>query len=103
MKNSSTIEISIKGTICSLRFSYIFVAKHLCLSINAADLANILEVSGHETLRKMKFSVAMEVMRNGRREDIIFDLPNSILDSTALELRTNLHLFKKLYFMPREI
>ena len=72
MENSSTIEMSIKGIICSLRFSYIFVAKHLCLSLNAADLANILEISGHETLRKKKFSATIEVVRNGRREEIIF-------------------------------
>ena len=99
MEKSSSIEMSINGIICSLKFSCIFLAKHLCVSMNAADLANILEVSGHDTLRQMKFSAAMEVVRNGEKEEIVINLPDVILDSTAQELRTNHHLFENLYLM----
>ena len=102
MEKSSHVQMPIKGTICTLKFSYIFLAKHLCVTFDSADLANILEVSGHETLRTMRFSAAMEVERNGAKEEIAINLPDVILDSTAEELRNNRHLYQRLYYMPRE-
>ena len=42
----------------------------------------------------------MEVERNGEKEEIMINLPEVILDSTAEELRANRHLYEKLYYMP---
>ena len=101
MEKSSHIDLPIKGIICTLKFSYIFLARHLCVTFDAADLANILETAGHSTLRAMRLTTAMEVERNGEKEEIMISLPEVILDSTAEELRANRHLYEKLYCMPR--
>ena len=103
MERSSQIDVPIKGIICALKFSYIFLARHLCVTFDAADLANILETAGHQTLRQMRFTTAMEVERNGAKEEITINLPDCIIDATADELRTNRHLYEKLYYMPREL
>ena len=102
MEKSSQVQMPIRGTICTLKFSYIFLAKHLCVTFDATDFANILEVSRYETLRTMRFSAAMEVERNGAKEEIAINFPDVILDSTADELRNNRHLYRRLYYMPRE-
>ena len=102
MEKSSQVQMPIKGTICTLKFSYIFPADYLCVTFDSADLANILEVSGHETLRMIRVSAAIEVERICAKEEIAINLLDVILDSTAEELRNNRHLYERLYYMPRE-
>ena len=101
MEKSSHIDLPIKGIICTLKFSYIFLARHLCVTFDATNLAKILETAGHSTLREMRFTTAMDVERNSAKEETTIKLSEVILDSTAEELRTNRHLYEKMYYMPR--
>ena len=54
------------------------------------DLANLLDHTGHPTLKDMEFEVYMEVLRdNGRIWDQIILLPEIIMNFTSTELRNN--------------
>ena len=62
------------------------------------DLANLLHLAGHPTLKDMKFIVYMEIKRdNGRIEDRIIQLSDVIMNSTSTELRNNFSLYEKPY------
>ena len=60
------------------------------------DLANLLDLSVHPTLKDMEFEVYMDVKRdNGRIEDQTIQLADVIVNSTSTELRSNLSLYEK--------
>ena len=62
------------------------------------DLANMLDLTGHHTLKDMEFEVYMEVQRdNGRIEHQIIQLPEVIMNSTSSELRNNISLYERPY------
>ena len=60
------------------------------------DQANLLDLTGHPTLKDMEFEVYMVVKRdNGRIEDQIIQIPGVIIISTSTELRSNLSLYER--------
>ena len=62
------------------------------------ELTNLLDLTGHPTLKDMEFDVYMEVKRdNGRIEDQSILLPDVIMISTCTELRNNLSLYERPY------
>ena len=64
------------------------------------DLANLLDLTGHSTLKDLEFEVYMEVLReNERIEDQIILLPDIIINSTSTELRNNSSLYEKPYYI----
>ena len=70
------------------------------INFYGGDLANLLDLTGHATLKDMEFEVYMEVLRdNGRIEDQIIILPDIIMNSTSTELRNNSSLYEKPYYI----
>ena len=81
-----------------IRFEYKIYDSILEINFYGADLANLLDVSGHSTLKGMEFEVYMEILRdNGRIEDQIILLPDIIMNSTSTELRNNFSPYEKPY------
>ena len=64
------------------------------------DLANVLDITGNATLNDMGFEVSIETLKDdGRIEEQIIILPDTILNSTANELRNNSSLYEKPYYI----
>ena len=87
-----------KGCEVKLRYEYKIYDSTLEITFYGIDLANLLDFTGHPTLKDMEFEVYMEVKRdNGRIEEQIILLPDVIMNSTSTELRSNLSLDERLY------
>ena len=89
-----------KGSEVKLRYEYKIYDSTLEINFYGVDQANILDLTGHSTLKDMEFEVYMEVLRdNGRIEDQIILLPDIIMNSTSTELRNNSSLYEKPYYI----
>ena len=87
-----------KGCEVKLRYEFKIYDSTLEINFYGVDLANLLDLTGHSTLKDMEFEVYMEVLRdNGRIEDQIILLPVIITNSTSSELRNNSSLYEKPY------
>ena len=72
-----------KGCEFKLRYEYEIYDSTLKMTFYGIDLANLLDLNGHPTLKDMEFEVYMEVQRdNGRIEEQIIQLPAIIMNST---------------------
>ena len=73
---------------------------HLSWNFYGGDLANLLDLTGHATVKYMEFEVYVEVLRdNGRIEDQIIILRDIIMNSTSTELGNNSSLYEKPYYI----
>ena len=89
-----------KGCEVKLRYEYKIYDSTLEINFYGIDLANLLDLTGHCTLKDMEFEVYMEVLRdNGRVEDQIILLPDIIMNSTSTEFRNNSLLYEKPYYI----
>ena len=87
-----------KGCEVKLRYEYKIYDSTLEITFYGIDLANLLDLTGHPTLKDMEFEVYMEVQRdNGRIEEKIIQLPHIIMNSTSTELRNNFSLYERPY------
>ena len=57
MEKSSHIDLPIKGIICTLKFSYIFLARNLCVTFDAVVLADyvLILIAATEKSRGQQF------------------------------------------------
>ena len=79
-----------KGCEVQLRYEYKVYDSTLEVTFYGIDLANLLDLTGDPTLKDMEFEVYMEVQRNdGKIEEQINQLPDTIMNSTSTELRIN--------------
>ena len=89
-----------KGCEVKIRFEYKIYDSTLEIKLYGVDLANLLDLTGHSTLKDMEFEVYMEVLRdNGRIEDQIILLPDIIMNSTSTKLKNNSSLYEKPYYI----
>ena len=89
-----------KGCEVKIRYEYRIYDFTVKINFYGGDLANLLDLTGHSTLKDMEFEVYMEVLRdNGRIEDQIILLPDIIMNSTSTELRNNSSLYEKPYYI----
>ena len=87
-----------KGSEVKLRYEYKIYDSALEMTFYGIDLANLLDLTGHPTLKDMEFEVYMEVLRdNGRIEEQIIQLPDMIMNSSSTELRNNFLLYERPY------
>ena len=85
-----------KGCEVKLKYEYKIYDSTLEINFYGIDLANLLNLTGHTTLKDMDFEVYMEVLRdNGRMEDQIILLPDIIMNSTSTEFRNNFSHYEK--------
>ena len=69
-----------------LKYYHKFYGSAFEVTFYGIDLANLLDLTGHPTLKAMEFEVYMEVQRdNGRNDDKIIQLPDVIMNSTSTE------------------
>ena len=71
-----------------LKYYHKFYGSAFEVTFYGIDLANLLDLTGHPTLKAMEFEVYMEVQRdNGRIEEQIIQLTGMILNSSFTELK----------------
>ena len=98
MESKGCYTFGFNGCEVRLRYEYRFYDFTLEVTFYGIDLANLLDLTGQQTLKDMKFEAYIEVKRdNGRVEDQIIQLSVMIMNSTSTELRSNISLYERPY------